>query len=108
MKSINAKELKQRLDAGEPIKLVNALEENKFLAKHIPGSLNLLMKEDIEKALGKNDQVVVYCTDVACNKSIYLYQLLEAIGYTNVYRFAGGLVEWEKEGYPMEGTMKNN
>lgn len=104
MNLINAKELKKRLDAGEPIKLLNALEANKFEALHIPGSVNYLLKEDFEKNLSKDDDIVVYCTDFACNKSILLYQLLEALGYKHVLRFAGGLIEWEKEGFPLEGT----
>jgi len=36
MKTISAKELKQKIDTGEKIRLVNALEENKFRLKHIP------------------------------------------------------------------------
>ena len=105
MNNINAHQLKHRLDAGEPLLLINALEENKFRAKHIPGSLNLFMKDDIENRLKKEDSIVVYCTDQACNKSILLYYLLEAMGYEHISRFAGGLVEWEDEGYPMEGEL---
>lgn len=105
MKTITAKELKRRIDTGEKIKLVNALEENKFRLKHIPGSLNLFRKEDFEKNLTKDEPIVVYCTDKACNKSISLYQLLEALGYQNVLRFSGGLYEWENEGYQLEGEM---
>ena len=74
MRTITAKELKQRLDTGEEIKLVNALEENKFRLKHIPGSLNLFRREDLERTLTKEEPIVVYCTDSACNKSIMLYQ----------------------------------
>ena len=107
MRTITAKKLKQRIDAGEKIKLVNALEENKFRMKHIPGSLNLFRREDLEKNLSKDEQIVVYCTDTACNKSIMLYQLLEAIGYKNVTRFSGGMCEWEDEGYKLEGEKSN-
>lgn len=101
MKTIEARELKRRLDAGEHIKLVNALEEHKFKLRHIPGSLNIYRKEDIEKNLSNTDQIVVYCTDAACNKSIMLYQLLEALGYPNIWRFTGGLKEWDEAGFPL-------
>ena len=105
MNLINAEQLKQRLDAGEHIYLINAMEENKYRAKHIPGSLNLFTKEGIEKAVNKNDDIVVYCTDRACNKSILLYHLLDALGYKQLCRFAGGLLEWEDAGFPLEGEM---
>ncbi len=104
MNQITAKELKHRLDAGESIKLLNALEPNKFEAKHIPHSINLLLKEDIERNLDKRDCIIVYCTDLTCTKSIVMYQLRESLGYKNICRFAGGLIEWEKEGFPLEGT----
>lgn len=67
MKTITAKELKQRIDSGEKIKLVNALEENKFRLKHVPNSLNLFRREDIEKNLSKDEQIIVCCTGNACN-----------------------------------------
>ena len=101
MNNLNAKELKQRMDQGEKLILLNALEENKFRAKHIPGSLNLFTKPDIEQRLDREDKIVVYCTDMTCNKSIMLYYLLETMGYKNVYRFAGGLREWDEEGFPI-------
>jgi len=108
MNNFNATEIRQRMNAGEKLVLVNALEENKFRARHIPGSLNLFTKEAIEKNLKKDDQIVVYCTDHACNKSILLYYLLEAMGYKNLHRFAGGLREWEEAGYEVEGeTVKS-
>ncbi|MBI3511348.1 MAG: rhodanese-like domain-containing protein [Bacteroidetes bacterium] len=103
MNSINARELKQRIDSGEDLRLVNAMEENKFRARHIPGSLNLFTKEGIENTLKKNDRIIVYCTDFSCNKSILLYHLLDAMGYEYIFRFAGGLVEWEDAGYPLAG-----
>jgi len=107
MRTITARELKQRLDKGEQMKLVNALEENKFRLRHIPDSLNLFRREDLEKTLSKDELIVVYCTDNACNKSIMLYQLLEALGYHNVIRFSGGMIEWENEGYKLEGETAN-
>jgi len=105
MNTINAQELKHRMEAGDCLLLVNAMEENKFRALHIPGSMNLFKREDIENKLKKEDEIVVYCTDQVCNKSILLYQLLEAMGYMHVCRFAGGLREWEDAGYPLEGEM---
>jgi 3-mercaptopyruvate sulfurtransferase SseA len=107
MNLINAQELKHRLDAGEKVMLINAMEENKFRAKHIPGSLNLFNKEDIQNSLQKTDDIIVYCTDKSCNKSIILYYLLEAMGYEHVCRFAGGLMEWENCGFKLDGEMVN-
>ena len=102
MNNISARELKKRMDSGEKIMLVNALEENKFRAGHIPGSLNIFTKQAAEQYLEKEDDIVVYCTDYSCNKSILLYQLLEALGYKKIIRFAGGLREWTDCGFEIE------
>src|SRR5438105_14138011 len=107
MRVITAKELKSKLDKGEDVKLLNALEKEKFEAAHIPGSLKYLYREEIENNIRKEEEVVVYCADYSCNKSILMYQLLDAMGYKNVARFAGGLVEWEREGFPLEGSKAN-
>jgi rhodanese-related sulfurtransferase len=103
MKTIGARELKERLDSGENIRLVNALEEHKFRFKHIPGSLNLFSKKDVEIALKQDDTVIVYCSDTTCPRSIILYEMMSSMGYTNITRFAGGLMEWENQGYPLTG-----
>lgn len=106
MNTINAYQLKQEIDSGVPLRLVNALEEFKFRACHIPGSINLYRKEEIEKTLDKNDYIVVYCTDAACNKSILLYSLLEVMGYENIKRFVGGMREWAEAGFPLVGERQ--
>lgn len=41
LEKITALELKNKLDQGEPIQLVAALEQYDYLAAHIPGSLFL-------------------------------------------------------------------
>ena len=45
----------------------------------------------------------MYCSDENCIASRALGQLLERNGYTHVLHFAGGLLEWEQAGYPLEG-----
>ena len=103
MNYINAKQLKSFMDEGFEFKLINALEEHKFRAKHIPGSLNFHTKEDIKKNLSKDDLIIVYCTDAACNKSIIFYHFLESMGFEKIFRFAGEMCEWEEKCYPVEG-----
>jgi hypothetical protein len=40
MRLISAHELKEKLDRGDPLKLVNALGDWEYQAAHIPGSLH--------------------------------------------------------------------
>jgi hypothetical protein len=41
MNLISREELKEKLECGDEFKLVNALDEWAFNAKHIPGSINI-------------------------------------------------------------------
>ena len=60
----------------------------------IPHSLNIIKEEEILLQLKKDEEIVVYCTDHICNKSITMYYQLESLGYKKVFRYPGGLREW--------------
>jgi rhodanese-related sulfurtransferase len=103
MDIIQREELKAKLDRGDDFKLVMALGEWAYRAKHIPGSLNYATVEEALQALKPEDEIVVYCSDVHCPASAAAYHMLRGRGYGNVRRYAGGLLDWEAAGYPLEG-----
>src|ERR671914_163017 len=103
MNLISGEELKQKLDRGDKFKLVNALGEWAFDAKHIPGSINISKIEDAKKILDPNDDIVIYCSNPSCIASIIGYHHLTSMGYSKIRRYAGGIVDWEQAGYPLEG-----
>ena len=103
MRTIDHEELKQMLDQRKDFRLVIALGEWAYQAKHIPGSLHFATMRDALQSLHKEDEIVVYCSDENCIASTALGQLLERNSYSHVLHFAGGLQEWEQAGYPLEG-----
>ncbi len=105
MNLISRQELKEKLDRGDGFKLVMALSEWEFRAKHIPGSLNVNNPDTAKQLLAKHEDIVVYCSDEACVASKVAYQMMTAGGYTNVRRYAGGIADWEAAGYPLDGEM---
>jgi rhodanese-related sulfurtransferase len=107
VKVITADELKERLDRGDDFKLVNALGEWEFRAKHIPGSLHYPTSKAALNALRPEDDIVVYCSNPSCLASYLMYRELEKRGFGNVRRFEGGIVAWEEAGYPLEGDWVN-
>ena len=95
MRLISREDLKRKIDEGEDLKLVCSLREWAYRAMHIPGSIHV---DDLEKAadlLDKEEQIVVYCTNVGCIASVRMYKLLVQNGYEDVRRYAGGLEDWE-------------
>jgi rhodanese-related sulfurtransferase len=105
IETITREELRQKLDLGEPFKLIMALNGWAFEAKHIPGSLHFDTPEGLFAAVRPDDEVVVYCSNVDCLSSVALYRDLVRRGYRNVRRYAGGLLDWEDAGLPIEGEF---
>jgi len=105
MELISRENLKEKLDRKDDFKLVMVLGDWQFRAMHIPGSLNIPTPEIAQEMLELDDEIVVYCSNVACAASVIAYNQLTAHGYKNVQRYAGGISEWEESGYPVEGEM---
>lgn len=103
VRTIDREELEAKLQRGDRFRLVMALNEWAFRAKHIPGSEHFNTPEDLFSSLSPDEEVVVYCTSFDCHASVALYHELVARGYRDVRRYEGGLTEWEEAGLPLEG-----
>ncbi|MDP3556887.1 MAG: rhodanese-like domain-containing protein [Bacteroidota bacterium] len=101
--NITAKNIKNKMQNNEDFILVNTLSKKSFCAKHIPGSINMPVseiKEYAEKVLpDKSQQLIVYCANSSCTKSVDALKVFEELGYQNVKHFPEGLAGWRKEGY---------
>ena len=106
MRIINREELKEKLDRGDDVKLVMTLNEWAYRTKHIPGSIWLASHEQANALLKPDDEIIVYCTNPACNASIIAYEALRRHGFTNVVRYPGGIQGWEEAGYPLAREAK--
>lgn len=87
--------------------IINALSQDAYLAKHIPGSINIPTEnaEMAKEVIPYMDaEIVVYCANADCDASPNLAQKLEEMGYTNVSDFEEGLAGWRKAGYELIGT----
>ncbi len=109
MKTIDFNALLEKMNGDqESFILLNALEPSFIRRFQIPNSLNITRKEDILQSLGKDDEIVVYCSDTVCSESFNLYHKLEHLGYNNISRYAGGLREWDNNGQELEEIRSSN
>ena len=103
---IDLGELRERLDAGEQLVLVEALPEMYWRKGHLPGAINIPHTEvdALAPALlpDRNAQIVVYCADLACPNSRIAAGALRALGYADVRVFAQGKQAWIEAGLPVE------
>ncbi len=86
--------------------LVEVLPQEEYDEHHLPGAINLPLKElDAQSAqqLDREHPVVVYCWDALCDMSPRAATLLEQLGY-DAYDYALSKVDWLAHGLPVEGT----
>ncbi len=105
--TIDARTLSERLASHDRPVLVNALAREAFDETRIPGSISIPVREALRVAPGVLEQgqpIVVYCSSRSCTASPTLAQKLVDIGFTEVIDFEGGVEEWERVGYPMQGS----
>jgi rhodanese-related sulfurtransferase len=93
------------LERKDQFELVMALGDWHYCAKHIPGSLHFATLQDVRASLSPDDEIVVYCASYDGSASVFAYKYLVRHDYTHVRRYAGGILDWEEAGYPLEGEM---
>ena len=101
MKTLTAQQVKTLMSSQDDLQVIMTLSPAAFAKSHIPGSINIWNTDDALASIPKDTQIVVYCSDVTCMASYHAYNELIAAGYQNVWRFAGGLLEWEAAGYQL-------
>lgn len=106
MKTINRMQLQEKLDRNG-VALVDVLSREAYKEFHLPHAFNVPLGEDFETAIqrvvrDKNQPVVVYCHDVQCNASSNAAKKLDELGYSNVFDYEGGKVDWKEAGLPVE------
>ena len=96
------------LKGGAPgFVLLEARGPEAYAPGHVPGALNLPHGAITEEALAawpRDALFVVYCAGPHCPQSGYAAEKLQALGYTNVRAYEGGLEEWTGLGRTVERT----
>lgn len=98
MTTITTEQLKQRIDAGEEVNILDVREpyensEFNIGGKLVPlGKIQSMQLDDIED--WKDEEVVVYCR--SGNRSGQACLILEAAGFTNVRNLTGGMLDWQE------------
>lgn len=107
-KTISREAIKAKLDARQPITLVEALPPKYFDAEHLPGALNIPHDEIRTKAPemlpDKDAFIVVYCANTPCQNSKIAANTLQQMGYTNAHEYVEGKQHWLEANYPVEAS----
>jgi len=108
MRKITATNLKEQLDRGGDLLVINALDAESFEKEHIPGSHNVPNSSDdlverVTELAGRKDRpIVVYCSGKDCDASVKAGKKLIDAGFTDVAHFEGGMAGWKLAGFEVE------
>ncbi|MCL7414553.1 MAG: rhodanese-like domain-containing protein [ANME-2 cluster archaeon] len=99
--NVEVDEAKIMVDSGEYF-LLDVRTQEEYDAGHIEGAV-LIPYDELPDRLDEvpNDlPILVYCR--TARRSAIASTTLTDNGYPDVYNMLGGIVDWEKKGYPIE------
>ena len=98
MQTITAEELKNRIDAGEKINIVDVREPHEHAEFNIGGILyplgNVQTMQVDELEQYKDEELIVYCR--SGNRSGQACLILDTLGFKNTKNLVGGMLGWEE------------
>jgi rhodanese-related sulfurtransferase len=106
IREVNVAETRERLAANSGAKLVDVREDNEWDQAHAAGAIHLgkgIIERDIEAtAPDKSSELILYCG--GGYRSALAADVLQQMGYTNVWSMAGGWKAWKESGAPVESS----
>jgi rhodanese-related sulfurtransferase len=104
IKEVNVADTRDRLQENPDAKLVDVREDNEWDAAHATGAIHLgkgIIERDIETTVrDKSTELILYCG--GGYRSALVADVLQTMGYTNVFSMAGGWKAWRESGAPIE------
>ena len=104
IKEVTVAETRARLSANSSAKLIDVREDNEWEAAHAADAIHLgkgIIERDIEvTAPDKSAELILYCG--GGYRSALAADVLQQMGYTNVWSMAGGWKAWKESGAPVE------
>jgi rhodanese-related sulfurtransferase len=96
--------VKERLDRGEKLTLIDVREESEWDQGHIPGAVHLakgIIERDVERMFPNlNAELILYCG--GGYRSALAADNLAKMGYTHVISMDGGMRGWREAGLRVE------
>jgi rhodanese-related sulfurtransferase len=104
IKEVTVDQTRERLNANRGALLVDVREDHEWDDAHAAGSIHLgkgIIERDIEATVpDQATEVILYCG--GGYRSALAADVLQRMGYTNVWSMAGGWKAWKESGAPVE------
>ena len=105
LEAISADELLARLQAGEPLVMVDVRPTAEYQAAHVAGAVSIPLEELEQRLreLPRDREIVAYCRGPYCAFAPEAARTLREHGYT-ARHLAEGLPEWSAAGHTVESA----
>ena len=112
MERISRKELTELLKEEAPnntdqaigFALIHVGRSEEYLDEHIPGSINVPPDEEqqIDKLFTRTKEIILYSGSGTETSALEKAGTLEAMGFTTIWVYEGGISDWEQAGEELE------
>jgi rhodanese-related sulfurtransferase len=104
--TVNAKQIFTLIDKYANLVILDNRKLEDFASGHIEGATRLIDTEVSAETLAKHIATkdmpaLFYCNGVKCGRAAKATEKAIELGYTNVFYYALGMDEWNKEGLPL-------
>lgn len=103
IREVTVAETRERMAADNSVRLIDVREDSEWNAAHAAGAVHLgkgIIERDIEAEVpDKSTEVILYCG--GGYRSALSADVLQQMGYTNVYSMAGGWKAWNDSASPV-------
>ena len=104
IKEVSVSETRDRLAVNPTTRLIDVREDNEWNEAHAAGAEHLgkgIIERDIEATVpNKSTELILYCG--GGYRSALAADVLQKMGYTNVWSMAGGWKAWKEASAPIE------
>ena len=105
IREVSVEDTRARIAADPKARLSDVREDDEWRAGHAAGAEHLgkgIIERDIETSVpDKSTELILYCG--GGYRSALAADVLQRMGYTNVWSMAGGWKAWKESGAPVEG-----
>jgi rhodanese-related sulfurtransferase len=104
IREVTVADTRDRLATKSGVRLIDVREDDEWRAGHAAGAEHLgkgIIERDIEAtAPDKSTELILYCG--GGYRSALAADVLQGMGFTNVWSMAGGWKAWKESGAPVE------
>lgn len=102
IRELTVEDVRKKIERGDKFHFIDVREDGEWASGHARGAVHIgkgVIERDIEvKIPEKEAEIVLYCG--GGYRSALAADVLQRMGYRNVYSMDGGIKAWREKGYP--------